>query len=76
MSHLYPTVYYHKASFGLPAYEVRGNQIYPTVHNQWDAYGLPTYETLSIGVHWVITWVCVVDFIIQHATIVDNVPSK
>lgn len=44
MSRLYATVHYHKASFGLPVYEIRDNKIFPTVNNQQDAYGLPTYE--------------------------------
>lgn len=44
---LYPTVNNQRDTYGLPAYEVRGQELYPTVNNQHDRYGLPAYEMRS-----------------------------
>ena len=41
---LYPTANNQHDPYGLPAYEVRGQQLYPTANNQRHPYGLPAYE--------------------------------
>ncbi len=44
MNNLYPTVHNSIDIYGLPVYEIKGNQLYPTVNNKLDSYGLPVFE--------------------------------
>jgi hypothetical protein len=44
MSSLYPTVHSTKYEYGLPVFEIHGNELYPTIHNELHDYGLPVFE--------------------------------
>lgn len=48
MALLYPTIHNRVEYYGLPAYELRENELYPTIHNNVNhSYGFPAYYIID-----------------------------